>query len=294
MLLVNYFPSEFTHGDQDLIEMLIATATVWLDLCDIQLASRNIVVDVLEKMVRAADALSRESALAPLDSVVGVSQGGGSLEVGAGHRRWILQLDWKSETLKSRYGALYRQLLHALAKAYKLGKLRGDQNLIRECLHNMLDASHKNSEYEYTCEVDACPWTGHSNPYRHEGYHHVKCDLLAKSAKPASAAGARDRESPSGSELRLSSLSPNLAISSDPPQGLTHAAPYRTTAHELEGFLAPVIDTPGYRSLRSSLPATEHEARRHAIAMVRDARSMEQLTRPEAVQVAPGRRRSWG
>ncbi|EKM57454.1 uncharacterized protein PHACADRAFT_251119 [Phanerochaete carnosa HHB-10118-sp] len=191
LLLANYIPSEFTHADQEPVEMFIATATVWLYRCDMRAASREILVDVLERMVRAADILSVESA-APADTAAGISQGGNRVEVRAGHEQWIQQLYFKDATLMEQYGALFRRLLHALEKAYKLDKLRGYQDGIRYHLHHALETSH--NEYGSTCEVDGCPWIGHVKSSDDEGYWYDKCDLLSKSIRPASAADAHTEE----------------------------------------------------------------------------------------------------
>ncbi|EKM57462.1 uncharacterized protein PHACADRAFT_206369 [Phanerochaete carnosa HHB-10118-sp] len=158
LLLANYFPSEFTHADQELVEMFIATATRWLSRSNMQVASQEVVVDVLEKMIGAADVMSVESA-APVDAAAGISQGDNGVEVRADHREWIQQLCWKRTTLAERCGALFRRLLHALEEVYKLDKLYGHQDKIRDYLRSALETAH--NKYGSKCEVDGRPWISH-------------------------------------------------------------------------------------------------------------------------------------
>ncbi|EKM48533.1 uncharacterized protein PHACADRAFT_202698 [Phanerochaete carnosa HHB-10118-sp] len=274
--------------------MFVTTATVWLFCCDMQVASREVVVDVLGRMIRAADILSFESA-APADTAAGISQGGNGVDVRTDHQKRILGLRVESATLTERYGALFRRLLHAFEKAYKLDKLRGNQNEIRYFLHGALKTSHKS--YGSTCEVDGCPWIGHVKSEEDEGHWHVECDLLSKSVRPASAAGTHGEEQlaelrPSSSSGPQPSPSSELVISSDPPQGLAHAEPHCTTSHDAPP--APAIrNAPDCPNSRSSLSAAKHKPRRHAMRRVGEARSMDELTRPEAAWAEAGRRRSW-
>ncbi|EKM49336.1 uncharacterized protein PHACADRAFT_201780 [Phanerochaete carnosa HHB-10118-sp] len=130
-----------------------------------------------------------------------------------------------------------------------------------------------------------------------EGNDYVKCNLLSKRVRPASAVGERREEQLAEPQLSSSSgpqpsSSPELAILSDPPQGLTQAEPCSTIPHE--GSPIPAVNTPEYRSSRSPLSATKHKARRHALGRVTVARSMDELTRLEAARIEQERRRSWG
>ncbi|EKM57447.1 uncharacterized protein PHACADRAFT_251110 [Phanerochaete carnosa HHB-10118-sp] len=198
-------------------------------------------------------------------------------------------------TLTERYGTLYRQLLHTLEKAYKLDKLRGDQNSIWHHLHVALKTSY--NEYGSTCEVDGCHWIGHIKNRQDEGGDYVECNLLSKRIRPASAVDAHGKEQLA--EPLLSSLfgpqpsSPSgLVTSSDPPQGLAHAELHGTMSHE--SSLTSAVNVPEYQSSRPLWSTAKHKARRHALGRVVVARSMDELTRLEAARVEQGRRRSWG
>ncbi|EKM50005.1 uncharacterized protein PHACADRAFT_264480 [Phanerochaete carnosa HHB-10118-sp] len=265
--------------------MFITTATRWLRRCDMRLASGEVVVGILEKMVKVADVLSEESA-APLDTM---SQGSDDVEVRVDHQEWIRKLNWERTTLTEQYGALYRRLLHALEKAYKCNKLCGDQKRIRELLHDVLEVSH--NECGPICEVDGCPWIGHDEPFNLP--FHDECDLLSKSTAAGAHGGERLSESePLSSSGPQSSSSSQPVVSSDSPEGLAHAEPHRTVSHE--GLPTPAINTSEHWSSRCSFLATEHNTRRHAMGRVREARSMDELTRPGVTRLEPGRQSSWG
>ena len=178
---MNYFSPNFERASEDRLKMFILTATRWLNRHSVYNVPRDVMLNILDKMVRAAEVLSTGTNASPGASRMLV-RGSGRPTTVPSHLEWIWELSREKDGLIRLYGAQYRRLLHALEKAYVMDTLGlgDDQDSIRNNLHVLLEASHMPGSAGGTCESRNCQWTSYNHGPDKASSHYRDCPLLEK------------------------------------------------------------------------------------------------------------------
>lgn len=162
-LLLGYF-DDFDNAGEAYLDMFVLVSVRCLDETTrtIHSAPSATVSIILGKMVRAAEAISRRQMHRNTH--------------GCEHAKddtWISRLYYRRQTLSESHAQLFRHLLHIFERSYARGVLTGDQDNIRQPLHESLEAAHT----ERKCEVAECPWISHQCPGT-EDSRYAECPLL--------------------------------------------------------------------------------------------------------------------